>query len=176
MCGMWRSSRTRSGLNSSTMLSTSRESTVARTFVYPARSRILCSSRMFDGSSSTIRRRAERMNSLTICRYRTGRLRWSVQELSRSLSEPCRRERLFEEGLARVHKAPAQHCILCIAGRKEYACAGPSAADPARELEAAHFRHHDVGDYQVDFRASLFARAQRIDAVSRFDDRVAVAA
>src|SRR6266436_1944913 len=85
-----------------------------------------------------------------------------------------RREGLGEEGHARAQDAVADDGIIGIAGHVEHFHIRTQGLEPLGELAAAHLRHDDVGDHEVDGALVALADLERLDAVAGLEDIVAV--
>jgi len=70
------------------------------------------------------------------------------------------------------HHAVPQHGVVGVSGHEQHACAAAVARQPRRELAAAHPRHHDIGEQQVDRAVVALAQLQRFLSGARLEDRV----
>lgn len=73
-----------------------------------------------------------------------------VQNVPHLLSQRPRRERLLEEGHARLHDAVPDHRIVGVPGHEHHLDPRPRCGQPLGQQPTAHLRHYHVGDEQVD--------------------------
>ena len=71
-----------------------------------------------------------------------------IEQPSDLVVEVGRREWLLDEGRART--VGCVEVLLRVSGHEENGDSGPELSQSACELDAAHARHHDVGDHEVD--------------------------
>ena len=84
------------------------------------------------------------------------------------------REGLLQEGHAGVDDPPPNHRMVRIARHVEHFDGRPLRKQCLRQFGAAHPRHHDVAEQQVQLSLMLLGHLQRLFAVGGFEDRIPI--
>ena len=97
----------------------------------------------------------------------------TVEHGAHDRQQGVRGEWLLDEGRSRLHRGVLQNRVVGIPGREQDFHARPHRDEPRRQLAAAHDRHDDVGDDEIDRASELGRDPNAFFTVGRFEHAVA---